>query len=98
MAKRWSVAGLLLAAGLMSGHALAVALDLDKPFKPQAAQVRADLADGEKYSRSVRMSALRWALRLIGSRQRSRRSQISGHCSQSNWRRFATIRSSSPEF
>lgn len=47
MAKRWSVAGLLLAAGLMSGHALAVALDLDKPFKPQAAQVRADLADGE---------------------------------------------------
>ncbi|MEF9421300.1 hypothetical protein [Xanthomonas citri] len=50
MAKRWSVAGLLLAAGLMSGHALAVALDLDKPFKPQAAQVRADLADGEKYS------------------------------------------------
>ncbi len=38
MAKRWSVTGLLLATGLMSGHALAVVLDLDKPFKPQAAQ------------------------------------------------------------
>ncbi|MCC8533130.1 hypothetical protein [Xanthomonas phaseoli] len=50
MAKRWSVAGLLLATGLMSGHALAVVLDLDKPFQPQAAQVRIDLADGEKYS------------------------------------------------
>ncbi|MBO9747618.1 MULTISPECIES: hypothetical protein [Xanthomonas] len=50
MAKRWSVAGLLLATGLMSGHALAVVLDLDKPFKPQAEQVRTDLADGEKYS------------------------------------------------
>ncbi len=50
MAKRWSVAGLLLATGLMSGHALAVVLDLDKPFQPQAAQVRTDLADGEKYS------------------------------------------------
>lgn len=34
MAKRWSVAGLLLATGLMSGHALAVVLDLDEPFQP----------------------------------------------------------------
>ncbi|MFW3174518.1 hypothetical protein EX530_07485 [Xanthomonas phaseoli] len=50
MAKRWGIAGLLLATGLMSGHALAVVLDLDKPFQPQAAQVRIDLADGEKYS------------------------------------------------
>ncbi|QJD70093.1 hypothetical protein HG421_13645 [Xanthomonas campestris pv. badrii] len=50
MARLWSVGGLLLAACLFSEHALAVVLNVDKPFKPQAAQVRTDLAAGEKYS------------------------------------------------
>ncbi|MFL8905152.1 hypothetical protein [Xanthomonas vasicola] len=50
MAKLWSVAGLLLATGLVSRPAWAGVLNLDNPFKPQAAQVRTDLAEGEKYS------------------------------------------------
>ncbi len=50
MARLWSVGGLLLAACFFNEHAFAVVLDVDKPFKPQAARVRTDLAAGEKYS------------------------------------------------
>ncbi|UXA54236.1 hypothetical protein M0D46_13490 [Xanthomonas prunicola] len=50
MARRWSVAGLLLATGLVSGHAMADVLEMDNPFKPQATQGRTDLAQGEKDS------------------------------------------------
>lgn len=36
MAKRWGVAVLLHAMGPVSRHAMAVLLDMGKPFKPQA--------------------------------------------------------------
>ncbi len=40
MAKRWSVTGLLLAAGLMSGHASAVGVVLGKAVEPHAGEGR----------------------------------------------------------
>ncbi|CCG39325.1 putative uncharacterized protein [Xanthomonas citri pv. mangiferaeindicae LMG 941] len=77
---------------------MAVALDLDKPFKPQAAQVRADLADGEKYSEISQDERAKVGAALDRIEAAFQAQPDSRHCSQSNWQRFATIRSSSPEF
>ncbi|MCC8626654.1 hypothetical protein [Xanthomonas vesicatoria] len=49
MAKQVSVLLVFLAA-FACGSALAAVVDVEKPFKPKAAQVRSDLEKGEKYS------------------------------------------------